>query len=125
MKMTSFVLGALAAGLLAVGCASARPEAANHHPQFVVISPNATVNVSDVQDRSWAVDNSVLLSTYRHDWYHITLTGGCMNAGWSGIGFFTRSGNMLDRGGSIIAGTEPCHIASVDKIETPPPGSRQ
>lgn len=124
MKLISMIAAAASASVLVLGCATAKTET-NHHPQFTVLSQNAVVNVSDIQDRSWATDNSVLLSTYRHDWYHVTLTGGCTNAGWGGIGFATVSGGMLDRGSSIIAGAQPCRIATIDKIAPPPPGSRQ
>lgn len=126
MKIASMLLGA--AGLAAVlGTASAGPAQQTQHAplQFTVLDHNQTIRTGDVQDRSWAKDNSVLLSTYRHDWYHVSLMGGCLNAGWGGIGFVTQSGDMLDRGASILAAGEPCRIASIDKIEAPPPGSRQ
>ncbi len=121
MKIASMLFGA---ALLAAGVATAGP--AQHAPlQFTVLSPNQTLRTADVLDRSWAKDNSVLLSTTRHDWYHIALMRPCRNAGWGGIGFVTQSGDMLDRGATILAGGEPCRIASIDKIEPPPPGSRQ
>ena len=121
MKIASMLFGA---ALLAAGVAIAGP--AQHAPlQFTVLGHNQAIRTSDVQDRSWAKDNSVLLSTYRHDWYHISLMRPCRNAGWGGIGFVTQSGDLLDRGASILAAGEPCRIASIDKIEAPPPGSRQ
>lgn len=133
MKTTLSAIAAAAAVILAActtpqsaaqdangGARHARPAP----PQFTVLASNAVVDVSLVQDRDWGRDDSVLLRTYRNDWYRVTLMGGCVNKGWGGIGLVTASGTLLDRGGSILTSGERCHIATVDKIAEPPPNSR-
>src|SRR5262249_8206969 len=111
-----------AATLISAGCATAKQE--TPPPQFVTLEHDVTIDTSDVQVRSWARDKSVLREPYRHRWYRVTLRGGCVNATWGALGFVTASGSMLDRGGSILTEGQACHIAAVDRIADPPPGSR-
>ncbi|HVZ99934.1 MAG TPA: DUF6491 family protein [Caulobacterales bacterium] len=106
-----------------IGCASAETAAP---PKFTVIEPNVAVSLREVDARSWGKDNSIILETFRREWYRAVLSGGCTHAGdlTQGIGFQTQTGDLVDRGSDAIIGGQRCHINSVDKIEAPPPGSR-
>ena len=110
-----------AAALLLSACATSAQHASDEPTRpYGVVTPNATVDVSLVQDRRWQPDNSILLKTYRGDWYHLVLLGGCTHAGYmSAIGFSTFS-STLDRSSAVLAGGQRCPLASIDKIQPPP-----
>lgn len=117
------MIAALAASALAItACATAPVEPI----PFVVTEQNASVSLSNVRTRGWAKDDSILLETNRGEWYRAVLMGGCTNAHPSfAIGFETDLGDTVDRGSEAILGGQACPLASFDKIEPPPEGSRQ
>ncbi|MES1156523.1 MAG: hypothetical protein ABUL73_01975 [Alphaproteobacteria bacterium] len=123
MHLTRTLLGAALGLALLAGCTT---EPKTPPPQFTELQPNASVYLHDVDVRSWGKDNSILLETYHHEWYRAVLLGGCTNAGvlTDGIGFETRTGDMVDRGSVAIVGRQRCSLASFSKIAEPPPGSR-
>ena len=115
-------LALVLAGAVVASCASAQ-EAKLAPPSFVVIEPHATLHVSEIQDRGWARDNSILLRTYRGTWYRATLIGGCINFGTPDIGLVSEGG-MIDRGSSALIEGRECHFSSLDQIQPPPPDAR-
>ena len=122
-------LAFLLAAALTCACAdtqSARSdEAKSAAPiRYAVVQADARVRVSDVADRSWSRDHSILLRTLGNVWYHGVLAGGCMNKGWSAIGFDPATADYIDRGSSVVLGRERCRIVSFDQIE-PAPDARE
>jgi hypothetical protein len=118
LKLAILALGASLAG----ACAT---PAAEEPIAFVVVAPNAHVNLSQVRTRAWARDDSVLLEANHDAWYRAVLSGGCTRRGPpSAIGFVTASGDTVERGSRALIEGETCLVNSLDRIEPPPPGSR-
>lgn len=121
----SLTLAAVAALALASACTTTA-EGDMEEPTWVVIQPNASVSLREVNVRSWARDNSILLKTHRDEWYRGVLMGGCTEAfPGAAIGFETDSGDLVDRGSSAIIGGQECRLVSFDRIEAPAPGARR
>jgi Family of unknown function (DUF6491) len=74
-----------------------------------------------------AVGNGLLyLQDRRGRWYRAELGGPCIGLPWAHmIGYDTRGGLSLARGGSVLVEGQRCMITSLTRSEGPPPKRRK
>ncbi len=66
-------------------------------------------------------DDLVYLKDRRGRWYRARLGGACLGLRWANaIGYDTRGGLSLARGGSLLVDGERCLIVSLTRSEAPP-----
>jgi hypothetical protein len=71
-------------------------------------------------------DDLVYLKDRRGRWYRARLGGACLGLRWANvIGYDTRGGLSLSRGGSLLVDGERCLIVSLTRSEAPPPKRRR
>ena len=106
----------LAAACLLAGCAASAASDTG------VTGETSIASISRMLEWRAGGDDLLYIRSLTGQWYKVRLDGRCSRLGdATSLGFETSALGQLDRFGAILAEGQRCPIASVIRIDTPPP----